>query len=402
MAQNEEIVALFSQLPLPEFAGDRQMINNHLKILSSRYNVHAIIICIEEPTKEVHDFMKRYTKEYTIFHLKKWEICRNIIKGVLFGKSLQVSLYYQNNIQKYIDKCVEDKNFVFCRTIRTSTYFLKHKTPKFISLVDSISINYERSIKKVDSFIWKMVYLYEYNKIRKEEIEVIEKYDASFLINYQEQQYFKGKVKDGKVVWLPNGIKEHLFDYDKIDYQYTDNTILFLGKMDYQPNIDAVIWFIDKVMDKLDKDIKFYVVGVNPDKKIKQRAEKNKNLIVTGYIEDPYLLMNSCTLVVSPMQTGGGVQNKILEGMAMKKLNLATSLGAESIYLAEKDKHILIADQPSEMASLINEVCKTPSKFSHIGVNAQLLVKDIYSWEKHGIKMIETIEDCFKQSSDQT
>ncbi len=388
----ESVLALFSQLPLPEFAGDRQMINNHLKILSQKYEVHAIIICVEEPTLEVHDFMKRYTKDYKIFHLNKWDFFINIIKGVLLGKSLQVSLYYQKNIQEYINSNIAKNKFVFCRTIRTSKYFLNHDIPKFIALVDSISITYERSLKRVDSFFWKMVYLYEYKKLRKDEINVIENYDAAFLINYQEQQYWENKLKNGKVIWLPNGIKEHLFDYHKTDNQFTNKTILFLGKMDYQPNIDAVLWFIDYVFDKLDKDIKFYIVGVNPDKKIISTASKYKNIIVTGYIEDPYIIMNSCSLVVSPMQTGGGVQNKILEGMAMGRLNLATTLGADSIYLAENGKHLLIADDPNEMAKIINEVCTNPNKYEAVGINAKELVKNIYSWEMHGSKMLEKIE----------
>ena len=392
----DSVLALFSQLPLPEFAGDRQMINNHLKILSQKYEVHAIIICVEEPTKEVHDFMRQYTKEYKIFHLNKWNFFINIIKGVLFGKSLQVSLYYQQDIQDYIDNNIGNKKFVFCRTIRTSKYFLKHDIPKFIALVDSISITYERSLKRVDSLFWKMIYLYEYKKLRKDEISVIENYDSAFLINYQEQQYWENKLKNGKVVWLPNGIKEHLFDYNFVDHQYSDKTILFLGKMDYQPNVDAVVWFIENVFDKLDDDIRFYIVGVNPDKKILSKAEKYKNIIVTGYMEDPYIIMNSCSLVVSPMQTGGGVQNKILEGMAMGRLNLATTLGAESIYLAENGKHLLIADEPQKMAQMINEVCTDPKKFEYLGLNAKELVSKNYSWAMHGEKMLENIESIIK------
>ena len=124
-----------------------------------------------------------------------------------------------------------------------------------------------------------------------------------------------------------------------------------------------------------------------------------KNISVLGYVEDPYVIMDLCTLVVSPMQTGGGVQNKILEGMALAKINVATSLGADSIYLAERGKHILVEDNPTEMATLINAICNNPSEYEHIGIAAKELVKDIYTWENHGRKMIDVIEDyCQNQN----
>ena len=110
-----------------------------------------------------------------------------------------------------------------------------------------------------------------------------------------------------------------------------------------------------------------------------------------GYMEDPYLVMNSCAVVVSPMQTGGGVQNKILEGMALGKVNVATTLGAESIRFAENGKHLIVVDEPQQIAQSINNVLNNPLEYRIIETNAKQMVAETYTWKNFEQEIISTI-----------
>lgn len=390
----KDIVAVFSQLPLPEFAGDRQMVNNHLKNLSTKYNVSAVIICTESPTEEVHSFLKEHTVSYKIFQLSKFQILKNLIIGFISNEPLQVGYYYSKEIQSFIDKTAVEKDIFFCCNIRTAKYAAKCNLPKFIDLIDSISLNYKRSFKNVKSLLWKIIYWYESRKLYQYERKIISTFNASFVVNFNEKEYWSSELKTNTIIWLPNGIKPHLFDYNKKIENWHQKSIVFLGKMDYQPNIDAVLWFIDNVYHLLDKDIQFFVIGARPTKKILKKAKPFKNIHIEGYLEDPYLIINSSNLIVSPMQTGGGVQNKILEGMAMAKVNVSTKLGADSILYAEDNKHFFVEDNPIKMAELINEICNNPNEngYMSMGKEAKKLVKDVYTWNNHGEKVIETLE----------
>ncbi len=396
----KNIVAIFSQLPLPEFAGDRQMVNNHLKNLSNYYNVFAVIICLEEPTDEVHNFLKQHTIKYKIFRLSKLQMIFNSLAGIIKLQSLQVSLFYSKKIQTYINNQLSEMDFIFCCNIRTSKYALTSPLPKFIDFIDSISLNYKRSQKNVKSFFWKIIYWYETPRLYKYEEKVINAFNLSFVVNHNEMQYWSSKLKINKMIWLPNGIKNHLFSYDKQVENWYKKSIVFLGKMDYPPNVDAVLWFIDEVHPYIDSDIQFFIIGARTNPKIVAKAKACTNIHIKGYMKDPYLIVNSCNVVISPMQTGGGVQNKILEGMALGKVNVTTKLGANSIRFAENGIHLLVEDNAKKMALLINQICKTPENYMGIGSRARDLVKDIYTWEKHGDTMIKQIESSLSYKND--
>ncbi|KOR31929.1 hypothetical protein TI05_10495 [Achromatium sp. WMS3] len=151
--------------------------------------------------------------------------------------------------------------------------------------------------------------------------------------------------------------------------------------MDYQPNIDAVCWFMENVFDKLDKNIKCVIVGINPVDKIKEM--QNSRIKVTGFIDDPYSILNSCFAIIAPMQTGGGIQNKILETMALGKITITTTLGASPIVGAKDNEHLIIEDDPDKMAHKINEVFKNKIKFCNIEKKSKKLMQDSYTWNSY-------------------
>ena len=385
------ILAIFPQLPLPEFAGDRQKVNNLIKVLSKHYTINAVVICRESYTTNDENFLSQYCHQYKIFKLSKIGILYNCLKGFLKGESLQLNFFYQPKIDKYINQNTSNKHFVFYNLIRTAKYAQHYKGNKVMDMVDLISLSYQRSLQKVHSPFWKYIYKYENKHLAQAEEKVMNTFKDVFLVNKNEQELLS--QKHSNIFWLPNGIKENLFT--NYSNEITEpNAIVFIGKMDYPPNVDAVIWFVKNVFQHLNSAIKFYIVGARPSKKV--TALSNNRVIVTGYVSDPYVLMSNCALVVSPMQTGGGIQNKILEGMALGKINVATSLGASSIHLANNNEHLLVEDNPLKMAQLINSIVSNPVAFNHIANNGKKLVSDIYTWQNFGEILYQQIELSLK------
>jgi glycosyltransferase involved in cell wall biosynthesis len=194
-------------------------------------------------------------------------------------------------------------------------------------------------------------------------------------VNEAESSFWQ---KVGNVTYLPFAVRQELLNYDRTSQQYA-KSIVFFGKMDYQPNIDAVQWFIKKVHPLMNPSIRFIVLGAKPTGEILQLAEKYENIVVTGHMEDPFEVLHSCLLTVAPMQTGAGLQTKVLEAMALGKIVLATSLAANSIKEANNFEHLLLADTAEEMAQIINEIYMNGEKYQEIGNNAKQLVQKYYT-----------------------
>lgn len=388
----QKVLAVFPQLPLPEYGGDCLKVNNLIKILSQQYCLDAIIISRNKPTAEDIHFLKKYCNSFRIFKIGLvGSLCFTLL-FLLRGKPLQIGYYYRPSIKHYIRKRFNNYDFLFCNLIRTAMYIEQSTKPKFIDMVDVISSNYEHSKQKVYSFLWKWIYEYEHKKLRTYELFISNQFQATFLVNHIEQQKLQALVTK-PVIWLPNGIKDFLFQYNKFDEAFEHNAIAFIGKLNYQPNIDALLWFIQNVWPYLSCNIHFYIIGPKPSRKLKSVAASHKNRIhLLGYVKDPYVILHSCNCVVSPMQTGGGIQNKILEAMALGKINVTTTLAGNSIYKALNYKHYLAEDNAEKMATLINNIIAHPEKYECIGKNAKELASEIYTWKNFGQILITTIQ----------
>lgn len=383
-----KVLFIASRLPCPPIGGDRLKNYNLIKILSKHYDVYLVVISEEKPTKETEEFISKYCKEYKIFVKPRYRFYLNTLRSLFNGLPLQVNYYYFKDVQDCIDKISKSVDFIISTLIRTSRYAININKPKILDLADSIGQNYKKSLSNVKSYFWKMVYTFEANGLIKYEKKSAEKYNKVLFFNKEEMDFLN---LPKKTFWIPHGVNEKLLDYKKINKKYQDS-VAFFGKMDYQPNIDAVLWFVENVLDKLDKSLKFIIVGACPAKKIKKLTKRYNNVEVTGFVEDPYEILKSCLCIVAPMQTGGGIQNKVLETMALETINIVSSLAAKPIGAKDKEDFLVI-DNPRKIANIINEIYLNPAKFEFIKTNARNFIKNNFTWTIYEQKLLEIIKE---------
>ena len=392
--KNKNILFLSSRLPYPSVGGDRLKNYWLLKILSKYFRVHLVSIHEEsEVPLEFYDWVENLGISYKIFPKKKWNFYKNATKSVLNDLPLQVNYYYFKDVQHYIDTVYQDFDLIWANLIRTAEYVRNKNKPKILDIADSIGLNYLRSKEKTKSLFWKFLYTLESKRLLKYEELCIDSFDKTLFFNKDEMKYFQ---RPTKTVWVPHGVNEELLSYNKQDSKYS-NGIVFFGKMNVQHNIDAVLWFCENVLPFLDKDkFTFYIVGANPTRKILNLQKLYPNVKVTGYIEDPYKIIKSALCVVSPLQTGGGIQNKILESMALGTVNIVSSLAAKPIG-ADHGIHYFIMDNPNEILNLIHQIYKSPKEFEHIRKNAREFIKNHFTWSIYEKKILKTINEVISQ-----
>jgi len=391
----KKILFLTSRLPYPPVGGDRLKNYWLLKILSKHFKVHLVSITDQKAPKEFYDWANDLGLTYRLFQKDKRQFYFNTLKGFLTNTlPLQVNYYYFKDVQKYIVQIYQEYDLLFATLIRTARYIVNKQKSKILDMADSIGQNYLRSAKNTTSLFWRIIYSIEGKRLINFEKYCIVHFDKTLFFNKEERDYFN---LPEKTIWIPHGVNEYLLVYEKRDPKYKDY-VAFFGKMDYQPNIDAVLWFVENVLPHLNRDLKFIVVGAYPKKIIQDLPKKFKNVEVTGYVEDPYLILKSCLCVVAPMQTGGGIQNKILESMALGTINIVSSLAAKPIG-AEHGKHFLVCDSPKDMANLINKIYETPKNFEYLKVNARDFIKNNFTWQIYEKKLLNVIDNVLNKKS---
>ena len=386
----KKILLLTSRLSYPPIGGDRLKNYNLIKILSKYYDVYLITVTDEKLDDESKNFLEKYTKYYKIFTKPKYKFLFNLYKSIFNKKPLQVNYYYFKDVKNYIEKLIKKENIDLgiSTLVRTTEYLKDIKVFKIFDMADSIGQNYKKSIKKVKSPLWRLIYSIEADRLLNYEKKMINIFDSTFMFNKEEIKYFN----NDKIKFLPHGVNEYLLEYEKINNKYK-SYVSFFGKMDYQPNIDAVLWFVENVLNKLNKNIKFIVVGAKPTKKIINLAKKYENIEITGFVEDPYEILKSSLCIVSPMQTGGGIQNKILESMALGTINIVSSLAATPIGAKNRYDYIVL-DNPHDIATEINKIYADSNNYNSYKINSRKFIKNNFTWsifEKVYINEVERL-----------
>ncbi len=183
------------------------------------------------------------------------------------SKPLQVGYYYSPQMAAWIKEKYKDYDVVFCSTIRTTEYVKNLDIKKCIDFIDAISLNYSQGEKKVKGFR-KLIYLIENRRLLNYERKIVDIFKLGFITTKKDKDFILEKDNE-KMVVLPNGVEERLLKRDFFGKE--KKWLTFLGKMNYDPNEDACLFFAKKIfpeIKKRDPDIQFYIVGINPSKKI--------------------------------------------------------------------------------------------------------------------------------------
>lgn len=377
-------------IPYPPVDGHKLKIYNLILILSKYYNLHLITISKENLSSEQVEFVNSHSYKRKHFKIRPLATLFRLFKSIFSDIPFQVGYFTFSSIKRYIVKNTQNDTFAVLNLIRTCEY-LDVLSDKYIILdmVDALSKSYLKSNETTSSRLYSLIYGIEGNRLVEYEKKCLAKANLTLCVN---QEDVLNLSSYGKVKWLPNGVNESLFNYTKTDPDYS-NYIVFFGAMFYQPNVDAMIWFDKYVLDHLDSDIKVVVIGARPSNSILNIAKKRTNVKITGFLDDPYSIINSCFAVIAPMQNGGGIQNKILEAMGMGKVNILSSYAADPIVSAENNKHFIVENDPINMAKKINEVYNFGSSFIKMGEDAAILIKSKYTWEAYEEAIITQLNE---------
>lgn len=376
-------LVICTKYPYPPSYGLKIAIYQLLNLLSDFCDIHVIVI-----TDEKHGFekFKAWAElkglRYTVFVKSKPVMLFKAVGSLFSDIPLQVALYTYRNVEQYIINVVQSEkvDLVIPFLIRTAPYAIKVKrlfqTPVLMAMVDSISLNYRRLLKNsFANFLRKAIVGFELRRLEKFERFAVAYFDKTYLVNEEEKALYQASEK---VFVMPNYVEEALFSYDKTCSDFKD-FVVFFGKMDYQPNVDAVLWFLKYVFPYVGQNVKFGIIGPNVCKRVKREAKKFKERVkIFGFVDDPYIILRSSAAVIAPMKTGAGIQNKILEAMAVESLVVLSSIAATPIG-GRNGVHYIVEDSPKSFAELINDIFKNPDKYSIVRKQARELIKEKFS-----------------------
>jgi len=242
------------------------------------------------------------------------------------------------------------------------------------------------------------VYGREARLINRVELRSYQRFDECFFISANEVDLFSMQLPENrKLSVLGNGINTSSFFPVREEDAARKPTFLFTGVMNYKPNEDAVLWFVDVLWERIRAewpDAEFIIAGMDPSSRIKQLG-KLPGITVTGLVEDIVPFYQKADIFVAPFRIARGVQNKILQALACGLPVITTRLGLEGIN-ATPGEDILVADTEQEFFEAIKKILETETLYNSLSLNGVELIQREYSWDSvlQGLAKAIEVKDC--------
>jgi sugar transferase (PEP-CTERM/EpsH1 system associated) len=309
-------------------------------------------------------------------------------------------MYYRDRqMEEWVRAIRRDKHtLAFVYSSAMAQYVLADGTaPRVMDFVDADSLKWQAYAQGMR---WPMSAFYrrEGRSLLNFERTICQRFEATILVSKPEADLFAriAGVDRDRVTAVTNGVDadyfspEHTFDDP---YGGSGNTALcFTGLMDYRPNIDAVVWFVREVLPLIKRSVPsatFWIVGANPHKRVRELGG-DPGVFVTGRVRDTRPFLAHAGVAVAPLRIARGIQNKVLEAMAMGRPVVATTAAFEGLD-ATPGEHLLVAESADGFAAAVQQVLAGATTH-HMGASARRAVQSRYRWTDRFAQLDEVLE----------
>lgn len=372
------ILVLCSRLPYPPIGGARLRMFNIASLLGENHEVDLLIVTSNSSPDDVEILRERFNG-VTVLQSSPARFYANALRGLASRMPLQTYYYRIREASKWLDAHGDRYDLYFCNHVRTAEYVRLRDTPKVIDLVDAISRNYAEA-RRYASGPWRLIYPLEARRLRRYEPRVVAEFDHALITTDADKRYIRCQRDVGPISVVPNGVRAELLEKDTT-FELDNDRIVFLGKMDYEPNVDAVTYFADEILPLItaEAECQFTIVGAPVADRV-QSLDARPGIEVTGFVDEPADYLSTARVVVAPLRFGAGIQNKVLEAMALGRTVVTTPLGAEGIRAVDGE-HLVVADDRDAYAAAVVELLSNVDDARRIGTAARHLIEREYRWE---------------------
>lgn len=394
MSDKPAVVFLCQRLPHAPTTGDRIPAYHLLRHLAMRYRVF-VGTCIDDRSDEgeVAGLREKVAGLCVAPAYRPWAYLRAIPRW-LAGEPLSFAVFRSRQLARWLDdiEAKERPVAVVAFSSNMAAYavdgFARNAGDEPVRILHFCDVDsqkfadYAARRKGVARFLLEL----EAARVRKEELRMARRADAVAFVSDEEADLFRALVDAPRerVFTLRNGVDLETFDpqrYPVAPFVKSGPVLMFTGAMDYPPNVEAVAWFCDNVLPSIRAerpDVRFMIVGVRPAPRV-QRLAAQPGVVVTGRVPSAAAYLAHADVVVAPLLVARGIQNKVMEAMAMGKPLIATRAALVGIG-AIPGQHVVCAETPREWIDQCLRLLRDPEAARELGRAAREQMREHHDW----------------------
>ena len=378
-----DILFLAHRVPYPPDRGDKIRGFNILKYLSTKKRVHLIAFADDPKDLKQKGELAKYTGNRSIIWRAKSQMKAGM-QALMSHRPISLTAFDNDALRESVDDILArhaiDTIFVF--SSQMAQYLPARPSQRVImDFVDMDSAKFAAYARSTRGPMGWMLGR-EARLLLAHEKAIAARADASLFVSEAEAELFRERTGADHVHVVENGIDTEFFNpaatFKRVDTM--GQAIVFTGQMDYRPNVEGVTWFVETILPHIrivHPDARFMIVGRNPTDAVKALASQ-PGVRVIGEVADVRGWLAQAAVVVAPLKLARGIQNKVLEGMAMARPVVASDAAAQGIDHAGT---ILVGSTVGEIAEHVTQLLSDQRQGAALGEAARQQVIDRYSWE---------------------
>lgn len=374
-----KILVVLPRFPYPLEKGDKLRAYHQIVELSKRHEIYLFCVSHCSVADEDIKALEPYCRQIRVVRLNKLVCWTNIVRNWFASKSLQMGYWNTKHSKRACRNFAREvqPDVVYNQMVRTMPLVARLPFPKVMDFQDALSMNTERRMERSRG-LWHYVLHYEFKMLRSSEYNAFSFFDGLTIISETDSEAIPHK-KNGEIRIVLNGVDTDYFNATHYP-QPNNHSICFCGNMAYAPNVDAARYLVKEVMPLVWEECPeatVLIAGADPKHPVKALA--SDRVTVSGHLPDIRDAYASSQLFVAPMRIGSGLQNKLLEAMAMQRPCVTTSL-ANTPLGAVSGEHLLVGDDAASLAAHIVSLLNDADLRSRIASLGHSFVQQNYSW----------------------
>jgi glycosyltransferase involved in cell wall biosynthesis len=401
-----KILILSHRVPFPQNGGYAIVVANTIKgLVNEGHDVSLVALNAKRNSHDSslpdEDLMGKIN--YRAYDIDTTVTVLGVAMNLFKTTSFNVDRYYDPEFETLLIREVRSNNYdvIQFEGLFVTLYMpavRKHSNAKLIYRAHNIEnqIWWRLSQQKIDPF--KKSYLRMHaRRIKNYERQQLNKFDAITVFTHQDKQTLSEYGVEVPIEIIPVGLRLEKYKPDISKTEFP--SLFFLGSLDWLPNREGMEWFLESFINDItsgDLPVKLYVAGNDIPERFDDYEALGK-IYIQGEVDDALEFVNSKSIMIVPLLSSGGMRVKIVEGMAMQKCIISTSLGAEGINFTN-GHDILIADNREEFYDAIQQCIRDEEYCIQLGKNARLLAEKEHDVNVVIKNLVAFYQDCCSQS----
>jgi len=380
------ILFLVHRIPHPPNRGDRIRSFHVLRFLAARADVHLAFLTDAPPPEESLTVLRGLCRRVAAVRLGRRRRWVEAASCLTRGRTATEGLFHSNRLEKIVADWARDTRFdavvVFCSSmIQYAGPALRPSTRLLVDLVDVDSqkwFDYAETSRGLKRFLFAL----EGRRLRQLEGSLPKRADAITVVSQHEADLYRRFCPSDRIHVITNGVALDYFQPQGLEQEAEPARCVFVGALDYRANLDGAAWFVEHVWPHLRQDhpgARFQLVGSNPGLAARRLADA-PGVELVGQVDDVRPWLAKAAVAVAPLRGARGIQNKVLEALAMGKAVVATPQAVEGLAV-QSGVHLCEAATPGDWVRTLGALLSDPARRAELGRAGRAFVEAHHRWD---------------------